>query len=140
MSELIRTSATPMLPARAPDGWWMSHPRYRTYVLFSMTGLVLAAVNVLLLFAVSALASGIDAWRGFLGAMGSPPGLLLGVVLLVGTLFFAVRFARVGAKPLSVRLGPVPAIHTTVILIAQVGGLVTGTLVLLVLLSGAIGI
>ena len=140
MSQTGAAPPTPVLPARLADGWWTGHARYRNYMIFTATGLVIAAADVLLLLAFRALGRGVEAWRGFLGVLGSPPGLLLGAVLFVGVVYFSQRFARVGAKPLSVKVGPLPAIHPTVILVVQVGGVVAVFALLMVLLSGAIGI
>lgn len=131
-------SPTPTLPPRLPDGWWTGHTRYRNYVLFALTGLVLAGVNVLLLAGISALATSVAAWESYLAFLGGPLGVLIVLVLLVGTLFFAVRWLRVGKKIPAMELGPLPAPSMTVVLIANFAGFVTVSLVLLALLSGVV--
>lgn len=141
MSEAAtKTPVTKVLPSRVPDGWWTGHTRYRNYVLFAGTGVVLALVNVVLLIAVSAVGQGSEAWGEFLGAVGSVPGLIVMVFLFIGTAFFGFRWMRVGAKLAAVKLGPLPAISPTIALIAQMGGLFALFGVVLFLLSGAIGI
>ena len=129
---------TRTLPARIPDGWWREHPRYRTYVLFAGTGMVLVLVNVLLLAGIAALTSGVAAWQTYLAVLGSIPGLLGVVLLLVGTLFFALRWLRVGAKIPSVRLGPLPAPGMPLLLVLHFAGFITVSLLLLVILSGVV--
>jgi fumarate reductase subunit C len=127
-----------MLPARAPDGWWTGHARYRSYVLFAMTGFVLTAVNVLLLVGIRALATSFAAWEAYLSFLGGPLGVLIVVALLVGTLFFAFRFLRVGKKIAAVAIGPMPALSMTVALILNFAGFVIISLVLIVILSGVV--
>ncbi len=134
----MATSSTRTLAARVPDGWWMGHARYRRYVMFAGTGMVLALVNCLLLVGLSALGSGFAGWESYQGFLGSPPGLLLVVLLLGGTVFFSLRWLRVGAKIPSVRLGVIPAPSTGMVLIAHYAGLVTITLVVLAVLSGVV--
>ena len=131
-------SPTRTLPARVPDGWWREHPRYRRYVLFAATGMVLVAVNAVLLAGVQALATSVAAWDRYLELLGSIPGLVLIAALLVGTLFFSLRWLRVGAKIPSVRLGPLPAAGMGLILVMHFAGLVTVSLVLLLILSGVV--
>ena len=138
MSHAARTSPTPTLPSRMPDGWWTGHTRYRNYVLFAATGIVLVADCILVLAGVRALGQGAGAWARFLGALGSPPGLLLVLLLAVGTFFFAIRWLRVGAKIPAVPLGPVPAPGVGLILVLHFAGFVTLSLLVLVLLSGIV--
>ena len=134
----MASSPTRTLPARVPDGWWREHPRYRTYVLFAATGFVLIGVNLLLLAGISALSTNVAAWQGYLETLGSLPGLVLVGALLIGTLFFALRWLRVGAKIPAVRLGPLPAPSVELILIGHYAGFVSLTLVILLLLSGVV--
>lgn len=131
-------SSTPTLAAREPDGWWTGHPRYRNYVLFAATGIVLSIVNVLILLTVSAAAQGAAAWTRVLGVLGSPLGLLVSAFLLLATLFFAIRYLRVGAKIPVVRLGPIPAPNMTLVLVLQFAGFITVSLAVIVALSGII--
>ncbi len=131
-------SPTPTLPARMPDGWWLGHARYRRYVLFTMTGFVLAAVNVLLLVGFRALATSFAAWEAYLAFLAGPVGVVIVVALLVGTLFFAFRFLRVGQKVGAVALGPLPAPSMTLLLIVNFAGFVTISGVLIVILSGLV--
>jgi fumarate reductase subunit C len=131
-------SRTPTLAARPPDGFFLQHPRYRLYVAFASTGVVLAAVGVLLLFALSALGSGHQTWAQLMNALASPPMLALNGMLLLGTLFFSLRWLRVGAKIPAVPLGPLPAPAVWLVMIGHFAGLATLSAVILLLLSGLI--
>ena len=129
---------TPTLPPRVPDGFWTGHTRYRYYMLFGMAGGLLAVVSLVLLAGVRALAGGSEAWASYQAALGSPFGLLLNVVLLAAVSFFAMRWLRVGVKVPQVALGPMPAPAGWLILIGHFAGLVTVSLLILLLLSGVV--
>lgn len=131
-------SSTPTLSARAPDGWWMSHKRYRYYIFFAIASGVLSLGSLVLLLAVRALAQGSQAWTGFQAMLGSPAGLLLSVVVLVPTCFFSLRWLRVGVKIPQVKLGPMPAPGAGMLYVAHFGGLVAVSLLLILLLSGLV--
>ncbi len=131
MSEVTRTA-----PARVPDGWWTGHTRYRNYVLFAGSGMVLMGVCVMLLLALQALAGGSESWQAFVTWLGQAPVLALSSFLLLGTLFFSIRWLRVGAKIPSVKLGFMPAPAPALILVAHFGGLVAVSSILLLILSG----
>ena len=121
-------------PARPPDGFWMEHPRYRSYVVFAGTGLILAIDAMIVLRAARALGDGPEAWASYLAAFAAPIGIVASVVLLFVTLFFSFRWLRVGVKVATVRIGPVPAPPAPVMLVLHFAafGALTG-LVLLVL-------
>lgn len=130
------TSPTRTLAARPPDGFPMSQPRYRSYVLFGATGFVLAIVNLVLLCGLRALASGIPAWQNYLASLGSGVGLVLTAFLLLGTCFFAIRWLRVGAKIPAVRIGSLPAPSVPLVMVGHFAGFVAVTLGLVIALSG----
>ena len=129
---------TRVAPARVPDGWWTGHPRYRVYVLFAATGGVLAAAAAVLLAGVRALATGSAAWVAYQAALGSLFVLPLSLLLLVGILFFSLRWLRVGATIPVVRLGPLPAPPLRAIAVAHFAGLLLLSAVILIVLSGVI--
>ena len=133
MSAPTRTAA-----ARPPDGFWLSHPRYRSYVLFAATGLILAIDALIVLRAAHALGRGPEAWSSFLAAFATPVGIVSSWVLLVGTCFFSIRWLRVGVKVATVRIGPLPAPPAPLVLVAHYAGLAGVTVLVLLLLGGII--
>ena len=137
---MSQASVTRTLPARAPDGWWTGHTRYRNYVLFAMTGFDLALASIVLLLAVRALAGGLAAWTEFLAMLASPPVMLVMLFILLGVGYFSIRFLIVGAKPLQVAIGPLPRPGAGLINTLHVGGVVSiGALLALLLLTAVIG-
>jgi fumarate reductase subunit C len=116
----------------------MGHTRYRHYVMFAATGVVLVLDCLLLLAGVRALSTSVAAWQSYLSALASPLGLIFVVLMLVGTLFFALRWLRVGAKIPGVLLGNLQSTTMPLILVGHFAGFITITLVLIVLLSGIV--
>src|SRR5262245_21091451 len=98
-------SATRTLPARAPDGFWRGNPHYFWYVLFAGTGFVLSLASLVVLYVLSALGTDFKAWQRAQSVLASPPVLLFNLLVLVGVVYFAVRFLWVGVKIPSVQLG-----------------------------------
>ena len=131
-------SPTRTAPARPPDGFWTAHPRYRNYVLFSGTSIVLVLDALIFLRAVQALGEGPAAWASFQATMGSLPAVVLSGLLLIGTVFFSIRFLRVGVNVFTVRIGVLPAPPAPVVFVGQFAGLVGLTALLLLLLGGVI--
>ncbi len=132
------SAPTRTAPARPPDGFWLNHPRYRSYVLFAATGLVLTIDALIVLRAARALGDGPDAWARYLAAFATPMGIVVSVVLLFVTLFFSIRWLRVGVKVATVRIGPVPAPPAPVILVLHYAGLGALTGLVLLVLGGVI--
>jgi fumarate reductase subunit C len=131
-------SPTRTLPPRAPDGFPLQQRRYFWYVLFAGTGLVLSTAAAVVLYALSALAGGFASWERALGLLSSPVLVLFNLALLVGVLYFALRFLWVGIKIPSVPLGPIPAPPPELILVAHFAGFATLSLALLLVFSGVV--
>ena len=138
MSE--HTSKTRTAPPRPPDGWPFQHGRYRSYVLFALTGVFMAIGCIHLLMGVAALGAGEQAWRDYLASMGSPLMLGLNLIVIGFTVFFAIRWGWVGRKIAAGRVGPIPGppLPLPVLGAAPVGGFVAVWLVLILILGGAI--
>lgn len=107
-------SPTRTSPARPPDGWWLNHPRYRSYMLFSSTGLVLVVVAAILMRSIAVLGEGAAAWDAHLANLALPISLLINVILFLATCFFSVRFLSLGPKVFSVPIGPFGALPAPV--------------------------
>jgi fumarate reductase subunit C len=133
-----RAEPTPTAPARAPDGFWLEHPRYRSYVLFGGTGLILAIDALIVLRGVRALGEGTAAWAAYLAALGSPIGIAMCWLLFLATLFFSIRWLRVGAKIPPVPLPFLFSLPHSVFLVGHYATLAALSGLLLLILSGVI--
>ena len=125
-------------PARPPDGFFLEHPRYRLYVLFSATGLVVALDALILLRAANALGEGPEAWASFQQVFQSGIGIAYAFILFTATLFFAIRFLLLGVSVFTVRIGALPAPPAALVLVGQFAGLIAGSALVLLILSGVI--
>jgi fumarate reductase subunit C len=129
---------TPTAAPRAPGGFWLAHSRYRSYVLFAASGLVLAIDCLILLRGVQALAGGVSAWQAYLAALATPGGIVATWLLLVSTLLFALRWLRVGAKIPPLPLGLLFSLPTAFFLVGQYAAFAALSALLLLILSGVI--
>jgi fumarate reductase subunit C len=132
------SSPTRVAPPRPPDGFGFGHPRYRGYLLFGATGLFLVIDALIVLRAAQALGEGPVAWASFLAAFATPVGLVASVVLVGITLYFSIRWLRVGVKVATVRIGFMPAAPTPAVLVGHYVALVALTGLVLLLLGGII--
>ncbi len=123
-------------PARPPDGFFLEHPRYRLYVLFEATGLVIALDALILLHATSSLGEGPEAWASFQQVFQGPIGIAYAFILFTATLFFAIRFLLLGVTVFTVRIGGLPAPPAALVLFGQFAGLIGGSALVLLILSG----
>jgi fumarate reductase subunit C len=137
-SGVVSTGPTPTAPSRAPDGFWLGHARYRSYVLFAGTGLILALDVLILMRAARALGEGSAAWQAFLAGFAGPVGIVAAWLLFLSTLFFSIRWVRVGAKIPPLPFGLLFGLPSAVFLIGQYATLVLLSAVLLLVLSGVI--
>jgi fumarate reductase subunit C len=119
----------------------MGHGHYRNYIAFGVTSVFMLIGCALLLFGVSALGRGPEAWQAYLEALGSPPALLLTLIVLANTIYFALRFGWVGRKIAGARLMGIPvappaplAVHGAMVC----GGFVMVWLVVLLVLFGVL--
>ncbi len=138
MSAATTSAPTRTAPARPPDGYWTRHARYRSYVLFDGSALLRWLGVVVLLEGLFALAGGAAAWDAYLAGLRSPFGVLVSLVIFAATLFFALRWLRVGVKVATVDIGPVPAMPGPVVLIAHFAGLLALTGLVILVAAGVV--
>jgi fumarate reductase subunit C len=114
------------------DGWWRRDPRHLLYMLREGTSVFVGAYAVVLVWGLTALASGPEAWAGWVAAMGRPGALLFHLLVLVAACWHTVTWFAVAPKtmpPLKVGGRPVP---DRVLVRAQyvVAGLVSAVILL----------
>ncbi len=138
MSAPAKSAPTRTAPPLPPAGYPISHPRYRNYVLFDASALFRWLGVAMLVEGLFALARGAAAWEAYLTALRSPLGVACSLVVLVATVFFSLRWLRVGVKVATVDLGPIPAMPGPVVLVAHYAGLVALTGLVLLIAAGVI--
>jgi hypothetical protein len=125
-------------PARAPSGFPLGFYRYRNYVLFAATSFFMALGCIGLLAGLHALSLGEGAWNAWLATLAEPHWLVLSTLVLLFTLYFAIRFFWVGRKIAVGRIGPIPGppLPMPALGVLPIGGIVTAWLILLAILGG----
>jgi fumarate reductase subunit C len=113
---------------RMRRGWWLGHRRYVFYMLRESTCLFIGLYCLLLTIGLISLARGPGAWRGFVAAASSAPGVLFQVVCLAFALFHTVTWFAVTPKAMPLRLNgrlvpgsAIVAAHYAVWLVASLG-------------------
>lgn len=125
-------------PARAPSGFPFGFYRYRNYVLFAATSVFMALAGIGLLEGLHSLSLGEEAWNAWLATMAKPHWMVLSIVALLFTLYFAIRFFWVGRKIAAGRIGPIPGppLPMPALGVLPIGAIFTAWLILLAILGG----
>ena len=97
--------------------WWISDKRfnrafYLDYMMREASCIFIALYTILLVWGLGALASGPEAFTGFVAAMQSPVGLIVQLVILFFAVYHSVtwfKLAPQGMKPLRTGGKRVPA-------------------------------
>ncbi|MEO1093114.1 MAG: fumarate reductase subunit C [Pseudomonadota bacterium] len=100
-----------------PVTWWVSDPHfnrwfYVDYMLRESTCIAIALYTILFVWGLGALASGPEAFSGFMGAMQSTVGVIIQLILLALTVYHTVtwfKLAPQGMKPIRMGGQKVPA-------------------------------
>jgi len=98
----------PYVPEVDRFSWWFRHPHfnrpfYLDYMAREASCIFIALYMVLFVWGLGALAAGPEAFARFIGAVQSPLGVVVQLVILAFTLYHAVtwfKLAPQGMKPL----------------------------------------
>lgn len=83
---------------RPMAGWYRRNPRFLAYVLREGTSVFLALYAVILLWGLTALARGPEAYDRWLIALASPQSVLVHLVILAAAVFHTVTWFQVAPK------------------------------------------
>ena len=96
---------------RPMAGWYRKNPRFLAYILREGTSVFVALYAAILLWGLSALASGPASFERWLTFLASPLSLLLHLVILAAAVYHTWSWFQVAPKatpPLVLRGKPVP--------------------------------
>jgi fumarate reductase subunit C len=90
--------------------WWLSHPRYISYMVRELTSLFVGLYCALLAVGLVRLAQGHAAWDGFVAAFSSPLGVTFQLLCLAFAVYHSVTWFMLTPKamPLMMKGEPVP--------------------------------
>jgi fumarate reductase subunit C len=83
---------------RPMAGWYRRHPRFMAYVLREGTSVLLALYAVILIWGLTALASGPEPYSRWLAALASPQSVLVHIAILAAAVYHAITWFRVAPK------------------------------------------
>jgi len=119
--------------------WWIADPHfnrpfYLDYMARESTCIFIALYTILFVWGLGALASGPEAYAGFIGAMQSTGGVILQLVILAFAVYHTVTWfilAPQGMKPMRMKNGKrVPSGRVVQALFAMWAGATVVTLLL----------
>ena len=126
-------TAPPPLPGQFPLAG-----RYRSYTLFSWTGVLYLLLGFLVLRVVWALGEGAAAFDAVIASFDSPIYIAFHLLALVGVCFVAVRFFGLFPKAQPPRIGPAKPPPAPVILTALYAAWIGITLLVSAILAGVL--
>jgi fumarate reductase subunit C len=94
------------------EGWWRRNPRHLLYMMREGTSVFVGAYAAVLVWGLTALASGPEAWAGWLAAMRQPIALLFHLAVLVAACWHTATWFAVAPKtmpPMRIAGRPLPA-------------------------------
>ncbi|RFF26677.1 MULTISPECIES: fumarate reductase subunit C [unclassified Wenzhouxiangella] len=95
---------TPWQP-EMPALWWLSQPNYVRYMLRELTCIWVGAWVGMAIVGLIRLRQGPEAWEGFLGALGSAPGIVFQIVALLFVLYHTVSWFRLAPSTMPIWIG-----------------------------------
>jgi fumarate reductase subunit C len=88
------------------DGWWRRNPVYLRYMLREGTSVLVGAYAAVLLWGLVALASGPEAYAGWLAAMATPLSIAFHLAVLVAAGYHSATWFAVAPKTMApIRVG-----------------------------------
>ena len=83
---------------RPMAGWYRRNPRFMTYMLREGTSDFVGFYALILLWGLTALARGPEAWAGWLAALASPQSVLVHLAILAAAVFHSITWFQVAPK------------------------------------------
>jgi fumarate reductase subunit C len=83
---------------RPMAGWYRRNPRFMVYMLREGTSVFVGFYALILLWGLTALARGPEAWEAWLAALASPQSVLVHLAILIATVFHSVTWFQVAPK------------------------------------------
>ena len=119
---------------RPMTGWYRRHPRFIAYVLREGTSVFVALYAVILLWGLTALADGPEAWAHWLNALASPQSVLVHLMILAAAVYHTITWFRVAPKATPpLRFGGRQVPDRAIILGGQAAAGVVAALLILIL-------
>ncbi len=130
-------SRRPYVRPVSPTGWWLTHSRYKNYMLREITAAAIFVYGLILVIGLWRLSQGPLEWGAFVAWLRSPLGLVIHVIVLALSLVHSVTWFAVTPKAMPLRLGGEPVPGPTIIAAHYVGWGVASAVILIAAVAGA---
>lgn len=85
--------------------WWTSRKPYVKFILRELTSVFVAIYAIILLFKISALKQGPEAWESILAFLSSPLSVTLHVVIFVFIIFHSITWFMLAPTAMVLKIG-----------------------------------
>jgi fumarate reductase subunit C len=95
------------------SSWFLTHARYKTYMLREVTCIAIAGYMVTLILGLMRLSQGPAEWTDFISSLHSPAGILFQIICLALSLYNTVSWFQVTPKamPIMIKGEHIPGIN-----------------------------
>lgn len=85
--------------------WFMTHQRYKSYMLHEISSLFVAIYAFILIIGLFRLGEGPEAWEGWLGFVASPIGVILHVLIFVFSIIHTMAWFKAVPQAMRIQRG-----------------------------------
>ena len=95
----------PYVRPLSPTTWFLTQPRYKRYMAREVTCLFIFAYTFLLIMGLKRLSEGPDAFNAFVQALGSAPGVLFSLTVLIAAVYHSTSWFNVTPQAMPIQRG-----------------------------------
>lgn len=98
-------SRKPYLRQMSKTSWFLTHSRYKNYMLHEITSVFVAIYTVILIVGLFRLGEGPQGWQGWLDAVTSPIGAIFHLLAFAFSLVHTVSWFKVVPQAMRIQRG-----------------------------------
>ena len=95
----------PYVRPLSKTSWFLTQPRYKRYMAREVTCLFIFAYTFLLIGGLKRFSEGPDAFNAFVQALGSPPGVLFNLAVLIAAVYHSTSWFNVTPQAMPIQRG-----------------------------------
>jgi fumarate reductase subunit C len=95
----------PYMRQMSKTSWFMTHARYKSYMLHEVSSLFVGLYMALLIYGLFKLGSGPDAWAGFLAFVKSPLVIILSLIAFAFFIIHTVSWFQAVPQAMRIQQG-----------------------------------
>ena len=98
-------SRKPYVRQMSKTSWFLTHARYKNYILHEVTCIFIAIYAVILIVGLFRLGQGPEAWQGWLDALRSPLGIIFHILAFVFAVIHTWSWFKVVPQAMRIQRG-----------------------------------